>query len=381
MLEGIIYVSYGVLTLLLGGMGRQVGRAYRTFSPERYTSRLDVNGDIDLPSVTVCIPMRNEQHALINSLQSVLSSTYPRLEILVLDDNSKDDTSALIKSFASEGVRFIPGEPLPNGWLGKNHALQELLDKASGSYIFFMDVDTLLQPQSIEQIVRYMLSKRVTMVSVLPRREDAWRISVLFSPLRMFWEVVFHRRLAPASANHAWMIRRSSLAKHFNGFQTLKNIAQPESKFAAELAKTNEYRFIIGTKNLGISYEKKWHSQLETSRRLLYPMLGKKKVLAFWALIDLLLFLVPYVVIVAMLIVPSLYTPLLFWLSTFLCLSSSVVYGIYTKRVWNRGFIVGALLWPLLVIQEFILVAASIIGYARGTVTWKGRTIRPEAQN
>lgn len=381
MLEGIIYVSYGVLTLLLGGMGRQVGRAYRTFSPERYTSRLDVNGEIDLPSVTVCIPMRNEQHALINSLQSVLASTYPRLEILVLDDNSKDDTSALIKSFASEGVRFIPGEPLPSGWLGKNHALQELLDTASGSYLFFMDVDTLLEPQSIEQIVRYMLSKRVTMVSVLPRREDAWRMSVLFSPLRMFWEVVFHRRLAPASANHAWMIRRSSLVKHFSGFQELKNIAQPESKFAAELAKTNEYRFIIGTKNLGVSYEKKWHSQLETSRRLLYPMLGKKKVLALWALVDLFLFLVPYVVIITMLVTPSLFVPLLFWLSVFFCLSSSVVYGIYTKRVWNRGFIIGALLWPLLVIQEIILVVASIIGYARGTVTWKGRTIRPEAQN
>ena len=60
-------------------------------------------------------------------LERVVASTYPKLEIIVLDDHSQDNTSALIKSFAHKGVRFVEGTKLPEGWLGKNHALQLLL--------------------------------------------------------------------------------------------------------------------------------------------------------------------------------------------------------------------------------------------------------------
>ena len=79
-----------------------------------------------LPSVTVCIPARNEDHALTDCLHKVLASDYEKLEIIVVDDNSVDNTSVLIKSFAHAGVRFVAGSELPEGWLGKNHSLQML---------------------------------------------------------------------------------------------------------------------------------------------------------------------------------------------------------------------------------------------------------------
>ena len=122
MLEVIIYIADAFLLLLLVVMSRQLYRAFKYHKAPSYTS--EMGHDIDLPSVTVCIPARNEQHALTDCLQRVLSSTYQKLEIIVLDDVSGDDTSALIKSFASEGVRFVRGSQLAEGWLGKNHALQ-----------------------------------------------------------------------------------------------------------------------------------------------------------------------------------------------------------------------------------------------------------------
>jgi hypothetical protein len=49
----------------------------------------------------------------------------------VFNDQSGDNTSFLIKSFAHAGVRFIDGSPLPEGWLGKNFAQHHLYRESS----------------------------------------------------------------------------------------------------------------------------------------------------------------------------------------------------------------------------------------------------------
>src|ERR1700757_357867 len=87
--------------------------------------------DKDLPTVSVCISARNETHAMTQCLERVVASEYPKLEVIVLDDGSRDDTLLLIKSFAFAGVRFIEGKPLPEGWLGKNYAQSILANEAS----------------------------------------------------------------------------------------------------------------------------------------------------------------------------------------------------------------------------------------------------------
>ena len=107
-----------------------MARTVQTLRRHRYRAKEHL--DSEYPSVSVCIAARNETHALAQCLERVLKSDYPKLEILVLDDSSTDDTSLIIKSFASAGVRFIPGAALPSGWLGKNHAYQTLIDEARG---------------------------------------------------------------------------------------------------------------------------------------------------------------------------------------------------------------------------------------------------------
>jgi len=378
MLEVFIYIADAALVLLLGVMTSQLYRAYAHQKAPSYTSKL--GNEIDLPSVSVCIPARNEQHALTDCLQRVVASTYPKLEIIVLDDVSGDDTSALIKSFASEGVRFVKGSQLSEGWLGKNHALQGLLEEASGSYVLFLDVDTVLAPKAIENMVRYSLSHRASMISVLPRREDNWRTSVLASPLRYFWELMFQRRLSPATASNAWLIRREVLQKRFDGFKSFKNTIQPEAKVAAELAQTGEYHFLVGTESFGVAFEKKWRSQLVTSVRLIYPILSKKISLAVAAISVLLILTIPLPVLIWSLLQDT-WPSLLVLINLTLYVGFYALYGLYTKLVWNKGWLIGGLVWPLLVTQEIALVVASVIQYKRRTVKWKGRIIRPEAQN
>ena len=371
MLEAILFVLYAVL---LGMFGLAVWRL--RFAYTHFTMKHLLTGKKmieSLPSVTVCIPARNENHAMTDSLERVIASNYPKLEIIVLDDMSGDDTSSLIKAFAHDGVRFVEGSRLPIGWLGKNHALQALLKEASGTYVLFMDVDTRLAPDSIEQLVSYAMQEQAAMISVLPRREDGPRASVLFSTLRYFWEIMFHRKSAPATASNAWMIHRKTLIDEFNGFESFKDAIQPEARLSSALMATGKYRFLIGTEMLGVSYEKKWRSQLSTSVRLLFPLLGAKIENVIIAALDLCIAAVPIFVILAGTIVgwsiPQLIAGLIYLLFAGL-------YAMYLKKIWLRGWVAGALLWPLITIQEAVLAIMSAIRYKQNVVTWKGRLVK-----
>jgi chlorobactene glucosyltransferase len=337
-----------------------------------------LGNEVDLPSVSICIPARNEGHALAYSLEKVLAIAYDKLEIIVLDDVSGDDTSALLRSFASEGVRFVKGTPLPDGWLGKNHALQGLLSEASGSYILFMDVDTRLSEQAVERLVRYALSKRVAMLSVLPFRADGWRASVLFSPLRYFWEVVTHRATSPATASSAWLIHRQTLKDQFDGFMALKDVVEPEAHIARILASSGRHAFLVGNEQFGVCYEKKWRSQLFTSVRLLYARCGYSILKATVLFMGLWVLITPFILLIVSTYMRDV---ALLWSALVVCLALCGVYAYYAAHVWKFGWPIAFIVFPYILIQEILLLIVSVVQYTVGNVRWKGRTIEPVARN
>lgn len=369
MIELTLYVLYGLLTII------SIVFVFRLmFAFKHFTMKTNVSVPSmlkDLPSVTVCVPARNEKDAMTQCLERVIASRYPKLEIIVLDDSSADNTSILIKSFARAGVRFVEGSDLPAGWLGKNHALQELLKESSGTYILYMDVDTHIEPDTIGELVAYAQSEKADMVSVLPRREDGWRTSVLFSPLRYFWTMLLHRTSRPAVASSAWLVNRRSL-EEFGGIEPYKDDVQPEARIAALLSVRNAYRFIVSTPLIGVSYEKKWQSQIDTSVRLIFPLLGKSIGLSILTVLFLLLLQAPLVVLIAGLFDGwTLVQSVALWQ---LCLFIAL-YGMYLGTVWRKACWFGALLWPVVLTQEIVIVIISIIRYQRRTVTWKGRLV------
>jgi chlorobactene glucosyltransferase len=326
----------------------------------------------NMPSVSVCIPARNETHAMTECLERVIASSYPKLEIIVLDDSSVDNTSHLIKAFAHSGVRFVEGSKLPHGWLGKNHALQGLLNEASGSLVLFMDVDTHIKPDTIEELVSYMRQERVSMTSVLPMREDGIRSSVILSTLRFFWELILQHPSRPAAASSAWMIDRNVLIDEFGGFTQIKSVIRPETALATKLSAYNRYRFMIGTPLLGVSYEKKWSSQIDTSVRLLYPVFGGRVLYGLLAVLFLLFLNLPTICIIYGLSTEwTIVQIVAFWQT---CLFIAI-YARYLSAIWKKGWWLGALLWPYIIAQELIVLIISIYRYMKGTITWKGRPV------
>lgn len=370
MFESILFLLYAVLAVIIVAVAVRLRHVYGLFRMKTMLTPTKVIED--LPSVSVLIPARNESHAMTDCLQRIIASNYPKLEIIVLNDSSQDKTSSLIKAFAHDGVRFVDGQPLPKGWLGKNHALNELLGQASGTYALFIDVDTRLSPDSIEQMVAYATQEKAAMVSVLPRREDGLRLSTLFSPLRYFWTLLFHRTESPAVASSAWMVHRATFLDVFGDFSSMKETIQPEASVAAGFMQQKLYRFLIGTAQLGVSYEKKWHSQVDTSIRLLYPILGGRVINTLVALFDLLIVVSPlFVFATGALVGWSIHHAI----AGMLWAGFAILYGTYLHKVWRRGWIIGSLLWDVMVLQEIVLIAISTWRYRHGTVTWKGRPV------
>ncbi len=332
----------------------------------------------DLPTISVCIPARNETHAMTQCLERVIASTYPKLEIIVLDDSSIDNTSILIKSFAHAGVRFIEGETLPEGWLGKNFAQHELYREASGDYILYLDVDTHLSPGSIDAMMAMALAEKATMVSILPERADLWRGSVLFATLRHFWSVISHTKARPATTSSVWLVQKDFLKDTFGGLDTLRTVAVPERSIAMRASADSAYRFFLSTNEFGIAYEKKWLSQCQTSIRLLYPFFGGKPLYAVFGLLALLLALLPFLVVPTALVMSwqILHTVALIVSCIYITL-----YTVYVSRIWHGGWLIGGLLFPIVLAQECVLLVLSMYAYATHTVTWKGRPITHTARD
>lgn len=323
----------------------------------------------DVPTVSICIPARNEMHALTECLERVLASTYPKLEVLVLDDASQDETSIIIKSFAHAGVRFVPGKPLPAGWLGRNYALETLVREASGAYVIFMDVDTFVAPRTVDELIGYGLGKNKAMVSVIPRRYDAYRANVLFGTLRYFWQLVLSGAKRVPVSSSLWLAKRDTLLDILNRLSAFGSEIEPEQKLAQEFK--DKYSCVISDEELGVGYEKRWKSQIDTGRRLLFPLFGKNLTgflsgVLFFALLN-----VPTAVVLAGFIEWQLANTL----ATILLIAYGSLYALYAKYVWTTRWWLAVVIWPYTAIQEFLLFIASVWGYTSKSITWKNRSI------
>ena len=122
------------------------------------------------PRVAVVIAARNEARNIKEALQSVLNQDYPRLEIIVADDRSTDDTGAILDRMAERDARLRPIhiKELPPGWLGKNHALDFAARRASGDFLLFTDADIVMHPAAVRLAISHAERERRDHIAIGP---------------------------------------------------------------------------------------------------------------------------------------------------------------------------------------------------------------------
>jgi cellulose synthase/poly-beta-1,6-N-acetylglucosamine synthase-like glycosyltransferase len=86
------------------------------------------------PRLSIIVPAANEAESIESAARSILADDYPELELLLLDDRSTDQTPEIVDRLAEADPRVVPLHirELPEGWLGKVHALAQGVDEATG---------------------------------------------------------------------------------------------------------------------------------------------------------------------------------------------------------------------------------------------------------
>ncbi len=133
------------------------------------------------PRVSIVVPARDEAARLPALLRSLATLDYPDYDVIVVDDESGDDTAALA---AGVGARVVRGAPLPAGWTGKSHACAQGADVADGALLLFTDADTVHEPASLRAAVAYL------------EREDLGALSLITGQR---CETFFERLLLPTA--------------------------------------------------------------------------------------------------------------------------------------------------------------------------------------
>ncbi len=325
-----------------------------------------VDDNTPWPTVSLLIPARNETHALASSLQSALASDYPKLEIIVYDDCSQDNTATIIKSFAHDGVRFVQGEEVSESWLGKNRAYKTLLAQASGELVIFSSVDIHYSKYSISQLVTTLNANNLDMLSVMPYRREFDFLASILQPMRHLRTII----QSNPSVSSLWLVRQKYVTDQ-GGFEAVRSSVYPEKHFL----KQANYQFIISNIELGVSTRKRFSSQLDTATRTLFPLLRRSVPLLFLSVFSLLLFmLLPYVLL-AMDIAGFEVNLLASWLIWPAIIMYTAAQALLLFKLQPNSWWLAPLSFPLSVVAELYGLVSSLSSYLGSRALWKGRNI------
>lgn len=135
--------------------------------------------------VSVLIPARNEEETIEQCVRAALEGTHPVDEVLVYDDQSTDQTPAILARLCEEydQLGVVEATKLPPDWVGKPHACHRLAEAATGDVLVFVDADTFLQDDGLARIASLFDTIDAKLVTAVPRQQTASFAERLVLPL------------------------------------------------------------------------------------------------------------------------------------------------------------------------------------------------------
>ncbi|MDB2525810.1 glycosyltransferase family 2 protein [Mariniblastus sp.] len=184
-----------------------------------------------VPPLTVLIPACNEAASIESTALGLLGQTYPNLQLIFINDRSTDETGEIIDRLAvqNERITAIHIETLPDGWLGKVHALHVATAQASGEWLLYTDADVQFEPNALVELMQFAQSHEIDHLAGLPRMKPAGALIEIaiaaFYTSSMFF--VSAKRVANvddplAVGVGALNLVRASALKQTEGFEWLK---------------------------------------------------------------------------------------------------------------------------------------------------------------
>ena len=122
------------------------------------------------PLVSIVVAARNEERHIGTAVRSLLAQSYGAVELIVVDDRSDDGTARVLGELAAlhPHLRIVRVDQVPEGWLGKNNALQLGAAAAAGEMLLFADADVVMDAHAVARAVRLMTVADIDHLAIAP---------------------------------------------------------------------------------------------------------------------------------------------------------------------------------------------------------------------
>lgn len=203
-------------------------------------------------SISVVVPLRNEAKnvaELVASLHHQKNLTH--IEFLLLDDNSEDETLALLQqhTLGLTNFQIVSGTTLPQGWIGKTWALQQLVERSSGEIIISIDADVRLVPDAISKAVTLLKKAQLDFLSPYPKQlAYSWSERLIQPLLQWSWMSTVILRVAEKSslastvvANGQFFVVRKAALDQVSGYESVRNKVLDDVVLARSLVKNGSH--------------------------------------------------------------------------------------------------------------------------------------------
>jgi chlorobactene glucosyltransferase len=340
------------------------------------------------PKVAVIVPARDEAANIGPCVESLSAQEYPsdRLALIVVDDDSADETSAIVAALAKrdDRVTLLRTPPLPPGWKGKVHAccIGVAAAPADAEWLCFLDADMQAAPRAIASAVAMASDRGLDLLTLAPRHELQSFAERLMLPCGLYL-LGFYQDLeriqAPESdevvATGQFMLLRRSAYDAVGGHAPVRNEICEDVELAL-LMKRRGYRVLLMDGNLLLS------TRMYTGWSTLWPGFAKNLIQLLGGPLRTLI-AVPVIVVLAW---AAVYLPLqdlvavmhgvsgaplalaLATLGTAAVLGLHVGGAVHFKIPWWYG-----LLFPLGYTAGAVMALDSIRWRITRRVHWKGR--------
>lgn len=211
----------------------------------------------DPPKVTILVPAKDEGPGIERCMDAILAMDYPHFDVIAVNDRSTDETGAVLDAIAGRDsrVKVVHIRELPEGWLGKCHALHVGAKQATGEWLFFVDSDVTLEPHALRQALSICLKRDYQAASVLTRLECHTHLERMMLPvLGAMWATMYvvsltndDGRETSAAANGQFFLIRRDAYDAVEGHQAVKDqITEDVELMRALKAKEFRVRLYLG---------------------------------------------------------------------------------------------------------------------------------------
>lgn len=337
------------------------------------------------PWLTVIVPARDEAAAIGGSLRSLLASDYPHLEIIAVDDRSRDGTGEILDSLASsplnrDRLRVLHVKELPEGWLGKPHAMAMAAREAKGDWLLFTDADVFFAPDTFRRAILYAERDHADHLVVYPTMilKGLWEHVLLafFQGISVWaaraWKVADPRAKRDFIGVGAFNLIRRSVYRSLGGYEALR-MEVLEDMHLGQRAKLagHAQRVAFGRDLVRIRWADSAWGIMENLTKNMYAVFRFRSSLLLAACVGLMLLcLTPFVALA----VPGA--------ARWAGVATLVALLLLNLRYWPQTRIPPQylLLFPISTLMFlFVLLRSMILTLRRGGVLWRG-TLYPLAE-